>query len=236
MSVQTSRAREIHWDKAAEALWRVGFSRIGVLLSRSECTELRTCYTQPSHFRSRIDMARYRFGRGEYQYFRYPLPETISRRRTTLYTHLAPVANSWMTALGISTIFPEDLETFLERCRSCGQTRPTPLLLRYRAGDFNCLHQDIYGELVFPFQVIIALSDPVAEYSGGELMLVEQRPRAQSRGHVIRLCQGEGVVITTRFRPVKSARGFYRGNIRHGVSTITSGERFTLGIVFQDSK
>jgi uncharacterized protein len=227
---------QFQWANLAETLWDLGFSPIGVLLSEIECRELRNLYSEPDRFRSRIDMARYRFGKGEYQYFQYPLPETVSRLREELYSHLVPLANSWMAALGVPADFPSELSDFLGKCKRRGQARPTPLLLRYRTGDFNCLHQDVYGEVVFPFQVVVGLSDPVADYSGGELLLVEQKPRAQSRGHAIRLVQGEGIVISTRFRPARSARGFYRAVIRHGVSTVTSGERFTLGIVFHDSK
>jgi uncharacterized protein len=193
-------------------------------------------YSESERFRSRIDMARYRFGNGEYQYFNYPLPEIVAELREELYGHLAPVTKRWMEAHGIRTRFAKEFRGFLEECHSHGQTRPTPLLLRYETGDFNCLHQDVYGEVVFPFQVIIGLSDPHTEYARGELLLVEQKPRAQSRGHAIPLGQGEAIVITTRFRPVKSARGFYRATVRHGVSTITAGERFTLGIVFHDAK
>lgn len=222
--------------KCCGAICEQGFRRIGVLLSEDECTELRDLHSESERFRSHIDMARYRFGKGEYQYFRYPLPETVSRLRYQLYPHLAAIANSWLTAVEIATEFPEDLSAFLKQCRAHGQARPTPLLLRYRTGDFNCLHQDIYGELVFPFQVIVALSEPGLEYEGGELLLVEQKPRAQPQGHAIRLARGEATVISTRFRPVKGRRGFYRAIMRHGVSTVTSGERFTLGIIFHDSK
>lgn len=193
-------------------------------------------YPDPTRFRTKIDMARFRFGRGEYQYFRYPLPELISRLRKVLYANLYQIANGWMSSLNIDAKFPATLDTFLEHCRKRGQVRPTPLLLRYQMGDFNCLHQDVYGEVVFPFQVIIALSEPGTEFKGGELLLVEQIPRAQSRGHVLTLARGEAVVISTRFRPIKGARGFYRATVRHGVSTVIAGERFTLGIVFHDSK
>jgi hypothetical protein len=193
-------------------------------------------YSDPARFRTKIDMARFRFGRGEYQYFRYPLPELISRLRKTLYPNLYAIANAWMSALKINAKFPATLDAFLEHCRKRGQVRPTPLLLRYRTGDFNCLHQDVYGDLVFPFQVIVALSAPVTEFQGGELLLVEQIPRAQSRGHALTLARGEAVVISTRFRPIKGARGFYRATVRHGISTVVAGERFTLGIVFHDSK
>lgn len=191
---------------------------------------------ETERFRSRIDMARYRFGRGEYQYFAYPLPESVQRLRESLYIQLAPVANEWMSALKLPEDFPAGLDSFLKHCHARGQKRPTPLLLRYKTGDFNCLHQDVYGEVVFPFQVVIGLSRPGEEYSGGELLLVEQQPRAQSRGHSILLQQGEAVVITTRYRPVKGARGYYRTNLRHGVSPVLSGERYTLGIIFHDGK
>ncbi len=181
-------------------------------------------------------MARYRFGRGEYQYFADPLPARIDQLRHDWYAKLAPTAREWMAALSLESKFPDDLDTFLKTCGKAGQKRPTPLLLRYREGDFNCLHQDLYGDIVFPFQVVIALSRPGDEYDGGELLLVEQQPRAQSIGHAIRLEQGEAVAITTRYRPVKGSRGYYRTNIRHGVSPITRGERYTLGVIFHNAK
>ena len=180
-------------------------------------------------------MARHRFGRGEYKYFAYPLPALVEELRQALYVCLAGCANDWMEALSRSGEFPDDLMSFLERCHERGQERPTPLLLRYRVGDFNCLHQDLYGDIVFPFQVIFCLSQPEDEFTGGELLLVEQQPRAQSVGHAIRLEQGEAVVITSRYRPAKGSRGHYRTNIRHGVSRILSGERYTLGVIFHDA-
>jgi hypothetical protein len=236
MMEAAKRVPEFEWRAIGEHLWQHGFSRIGVLLSESECKDIRSMYADSSRFRATIDMARFRFGRGEYQYFRYPLPELISRLRKALYANLYEIAGAWMSALKIKAKFPATLDLFLEHCRERGQVRPTPLLLRYRAGDFNCLHQDVYGDLVFPFQVIIALSAPVTDFQGGELLLVEQIPRAQSRGHALTLARGEAVVISTRFRPIKGTRGFYRATVRHGVSTVVSGERFTLGIVFHDSK
>jgi hypothetical protein len=236
MFAQAITVAGVDWTQVTEALWSEGFGRIGILFSQAECRDLRSMYSDSDRFRSRIDMARHQFGKGEYQYFKYPLPEIVSELREELYARLAPVATHWMEALGARARFDGELNGFLKQCHGHGQTRPTPLLLRYQAGDFNCLHQDVYGEVVFPFQVIIALSDPTREYEGGELLLVEQKPRAQSRGHAIRLEQGEAVAITTRFRPVKGARGFYRATIRHGVSTIMTGERFTLGIVFHDAK
>lgn len=230
-----ARMTAIAWADVKKSLWANGFSRLGPLLSRQECRSLRELYGDDEHFRSRIDMARYRFGQGEYKYFRYPLPKTIAKLRSELYPPLRTIANPWMAAIGLESDFPPRLEPFLANCAARGQTRPTPLLLRYRDGDYNCLHQDVYGELVFPFQVIFALSDP-ERYEGGELLLVEQHPRAQSRGHALKLAQGEAVVISTRFRPVRGSRGFYRAAMRHGVSTITRGERLTLGIIFHDAK
>ena len=194
-------------------------------------------YGEVGHFRSRIEMERFRFGRGEYQYFAYPLPELVAGLRASLYKELSGPANEWMSALSLPADYPDNLEVFLDRCHKAGQKRPTPLLLRYRAGDHNCLHQDLlYGKVAFPFQVIFCLSRPGDEFTGGELLLVEQRPRAQSVGHVIRLEQGEGVVITTRYRPARGGRGWYRTNFKHGVSTVETGERYTLGIIFHDGE
>jgi hypothetical protein len=221
--------------QTADELRARGYARLGALLPRPDCEALRALYAQPDNFRSRIDMARYRFGRGEYQYFRYPLPAKVDALRHELYEHLAPVASEWMESLKLPTAYPPGLDEFLAQCHGAGQARPTPLMLHYRAGDFNCLHQDLYGDIFFPFQVVIGLSRPDAEFTGGELLLVEQQPRAQSVGHAIRLEQGEGVVITTRYRPVKGSRGYYRTNFRHGVSPLLSGERFTLGLIFHDA-
>ena len=217
-------------------LWTKGYARLGTLLSRGECEGLRSMYEEEEGFRGRIDMARYRFGRGEYRYFAYPLPRLVQQWRTSLYGTLLPTAREWMERLGIEAEYPAEHEAFLQQCHESGQTRPTPLLLRYRAGDFNCLHQDLYGPIVFPFQVVVALSEAGREYEGGELMLVEQQPRAQSAGKVVRLRQGEAVAITTRYRPVKGTRGYYRTNFRHGVSPVESGERYTLGLIFHDAE
>jgi uncharacterized protein len=218
-----------------ESLWVRGYSRLGILLNERECEGIRFLYAQPERFRSRIDMARYRFGRGEYQYFQYPLPEKIDALRRKLYGQLVSTAREWTAALSRQQEYPDELACFLEQCAAAGQARPTPLLLRYQAGDFNCLHQDLYGEIFFPFQVVVCLSKPDHEFTGGELLLVEQQPRAQSVGHSIRLEQGEAVVITTRYRPVKGSRGYYRTNFRHGVSPLLTGERYTLGIIFHDA-
>ncbi len=193
-------------------------------------------YADTALFRSRIDMQRYRFGRGEYQYFAYPLPPVIAKLRTALYAVLAPVAREWMAALSLPADYPAGLDAFLERCHTAGQCRPTPLVLRYGPGDYNRLHQDVYGAIVFPFQVVTALSHSGTDFTGGELLIVEQQPRAQSIGRVVHLEQGEAAVITTRYRPVKGTRGYYRTNMRHGVSPILSGERYTLGLIFHDAE
>ncbi|PYX10380.1 MAG: prolyl 4-hydroxylase subunit alpha [Acidobacteria bacterium] len=231
----SSVIQSLSWPEIRSSLWNSGYARMGRILVRAQCEELRSLYSDASLFRSRIDMERYRFGRGEYQYFANPLPAIVAELREKLYRFLAQAANEWMSALRIKADFPADLASFLRQCHRRGQKRPTPLLLRYKQGDYNCLHQDVYGDVVFPLQVIFALSKPDDEFTGGELLLVEQRPRAQSIGHVIRMEQGEAVVITTRYRPVKGSRGYYRTNFRHGVSEVLSGERYTLGIVFHDA-
>ena len=226
----------IDWTAVEAGLRARGHGPLGKLLSPGECAEVSAMYDAPDHFRSRVQMQQFRFGRGEYQYFANPLPSIVSELRSGLYASLAPIASRWNHDLGNAVEFPVALPEFIETCHEAGQTRPTPLLLRYREGDFNCLHQDLYGDIVFPFQVLVALSQSGVDFEGGELILVEQQPRAQSVGHVIRLQQGEGVAITTRYRPAKGARGFYRTNIRHGVSVVSSGERFTLGLIFHDAK
>jgi uncharacterized protein len=227
---------EISWTEVRDRLFESGFASLGRLLDEDTCREISGWYDDDTLFRSRIDMARYRFGKGEYKYFAYPLPRLVADLRESLYRGLAPIASEWMQDLGLAKEFPEDLQSFLQRCHSHGQKRPTPILLRYRAGDFNCLHQDLYGELFFPFQVIFALNRQGKDYEGGELVLVEQRPRAQSTPNVIVPAQGEAIVITTRYRPVRGTRGFYRSNVRHGVSRLHSGTRHTLGILFHDAK
>jgi len=223
------------WPQVCSSLWRQGYGRIGQVLTSAECEALRAQYADPERFRNRIDMARFQFGRGEYQYFAYPLPPIVDELRAALYSKLAETACQWMQALSLAGDFPASLAAFLDRCHAQGQTRPTPLLLRYRTGDYNCLHQDLYGDVVFPFQVIVGLSRPGEEFTGGELLLTEQRPRAQSMGHALRLEQGEAVAITTRYRPVEGARGYHRTTMRHGVSPILSGERYTLGLIFHDA-
>ncbi len=206
------------------------------LLTAPECRQLAADYEQSGLFRSRVLMARHGFGQGEYQYFAYPLPELVQALRTKLYEALVPLANRWHYALGLPADFPARHADYLARCHQAGQSRPTPLLLRYEAGDFNCLHQDLYGEHVFPFQVIVQLSRAGTDFGGGELVMTEQRPRMQSRPMVIALQQGDGVVIATRYRPVQGARGHYRVNLRHGVSEVTHGMRHTLGLIFHDAQ
>jgi hypothetical protein len=226
----------IDWCTAEQSLWANGFANLGKILTGTECDNLTTLYPNEKHFRSRINMERYRFGRGEYQYFAYPLPEAVTQLRTNLYTRLTPIAGRWMEALNLREDYPGSHEKFIESCRENGQTRPTPLLLKYTTGDYNCLHQDIYGDIVFPFQVIFSLSEPLEDFTGGELLLVEQRPRAQSAGRVLLPRKGEAIVITTRWRPVQGTRGFYRAALKHGVSRVHTGTRFTLGIIFHDAQ
>ncbi len=206
------------------------------LLDPGECRSLASLYSDDSLFRSRVVMSRHGFGRGEYKYFSYPLPDTIRHLRTRLYPRLAPIANRWNESLGIEVRYPAKHVDFLARCAEAGQTRPTPLLLQYEAGDYNCLHQDLYGEHVFPLQVAILLSRPEEDFTGGEFVLTEQRPRMQSRAEVVPLHQGDGVVFAVHHRPVKGTRGMYRVNMRHGVSRLRSGHRHTLGIIFHDAK
>jgi uncharacterized protein len=232
-----SRIERLPWSRLESSLWLRGYAKTEEpVLTVAECTSLRQMYSQPNRFRSRVEMERYRFGVGDYQYFDDPLPEVVQELRTHLYPFLAPIANRWTEALGLPGRFPSRLTELAALCRQSGQTKPTPLLLHYEAGGYNCLHQDIYGELVFPFQALFFLSEPDRDYTGGEFLLVEQRPRAQSIGEVVRAGRGEMVIFTTRYRPVKGARGYYRANVKHGVSRIKSGTRYTLGIIFHDAR
>lgn len=230
-----ARLEQLDWQMIAQQLWDFGYAKTPPVLQPEECRELIALYTDKSRFRSRIDMARYRFGEGEYQYFAEPLPALVQDLRHDAYPPLAGIANRWMEALGASERYPLDLSGLLARCRAQGQTKPTPLLLRYETGGYNCLHQDIYGDVVFPLQLTCFLSQQGSEYTGGEFLLLEQRPRAQSRGEVVTPAQGEILVFATRYRPVAGARGYYRVNMRHGVSRVKSGVRYTLGIIFHNA-
>ena len=230
-----ARIAAIDWSAVTEGLDRYGYAPLGTLLSANECAELAGLYEDGDRFRSTVVMARHGFGRGEYKYFSYPLPSIIATLRPALYRGLAPIANRWHAAMGVETSFPAGHADFIKRCHQTGQGRPTPLLLRYHEGDYNCLHQDLYGEHVFPLQVVILLSEPGTDFSGGELVLTEQRPRMQSRVEVVPLAQGDAVVFAVRERPVQGSRGSYRVNLRHGVSRVRSGHRQTLGVIFHDA-
>ncbi len=231
-----SRLSDLDWGDIERSLSEQGYARLPNLLTPDECACVVALYDDDTRFRSRIDMARYRFGVGEYRYFAAPLPPLVADLRTHAYPPLAAVANRWMAALGVRDRFPDDLGAFLARCHAKGQRQPTPLLLRYAAGGYNCLHQDLYGEVAFPLQIAVFLNRRDVDYEGGEFLLVEQRPRAQSRGEAIATDHGEGVVFTTRYRPVRGSRGHYRVNVRHGVSPVRRGTRHTLGIIFHDAK
>jgi hypothetical protein len=216
-------------------LFLQGFSKVPGLLTQGQCEELQGLYGEGALFRSIINMQRYRFGKGEYKYFAYPLPGLLQELRSKYYTLLAPVANAWMQALNIETVYPEQHEAFLKQCHDHKQLRPTPLVLRYEAGGYNTLHQDLYGQVYFPFQMVLALSQPGRDYEGGEFVMTEQVPRAQSKAQVIPLNQGDALIFTTNFRPVQGARGYYRAAMKHGVSEVRSGVRYALGIIFHDA-
>lgn len=231
-----ARLAAYDWTALASELDISGCALLPRLLSPAECLSLASFYHDDSRFRSRVVMARHGFGNGEYRYFRYPLPELLSALRTALYSHLAGVANEWNVRLGVDERYPPDHASFLKRCREVGQTRPTPLLLQYVPGDFNCLHQDLYGDLAFPIQVAVLLSQPFQDFSGGEFVLTEQRPRRQSRVEVVPLFQGDAVAFAVNSRPVQGSKGNYRVNLRHGVSRVRSGKRHTVGIIFHDAR
>lgn len=230
------RVAAIDWQAAARELDRYGCATTGAILTPEECAALARSYDDDALFRSRVIMSRHGFGRGEYKYFAYPLPDVIAALRLALYPPLAEIANRWNEAMGIDVRYPAAHAAYLKRCHGAGQTRPTPLLLRYGEGDYNCLHQDIYGENVFPLQVAFLLSRPGQDFTGGEFTLTEQRPRMQSRAEVVALIQGEGVIFPVHHRPVAGTRGTYRVNMRHGVSRLRSGQRHTLGVIFHDAK
>jgi uncharacterized protein len=230
------RLDALDWKGIEESLWEYGYARTTPVLTADECAELIALYADDSRFRSRIDMARYRFGVGDYKYFAHPLPPLVAALRTHAYPRLAAIANRWQEALGSRQGYPADLDGLLARCRRHGQAKPTPLLLHYEAGGYNCLHRDLYGDVAFPLQLTGFLSRPEADYRGGEFLLVEQRPRAQSRGEAILPAQGEILVFTTRDRPVRGSRGYYRAAMRHGVSRVLAGSRYTLGVIFHDAR
>jgi uncharacterized protein len=229
------RVKTLDWKRIPDDLDAQGCAVIEKLVSADECSALTRLYSRDDIFRSRVVMGRHGFGRGEYKYFSYPLPEIISRLRTSLYRHLMPIANRWNAAMGIDVRYPAKHADFIERCHEAGQLRPTPLLLQYEPGDYNCLHQDIYGEHVFPIQVTILLSEPGRDFTGGEFVLTEQRPRMQSRPEVVPLRQGDAIAFAVHHRPVQGTRGVYRVNLRHGVSRLRSGHRHTAGIIFHDA-
>ena len=235
LSSLSRRIDSADWTKAATDLDADGWSLIPALLAPEECEDIAARYADDSLFRNRVVMARHGFGRGEYKYFANPLPDPVHKLRAAFYPRLRPIANRWNEAMNLRQRFPEDHADFLLRCHAAGQTRPTPLLLQYGEGDYNCLHQDLYGEHVFPLQVAILLSAPGYDFTGGEFVLSEQRPRMQSRPEVVALRQGDAVIFAVHHRPVRGTRGFYRVNMRHGVSRIRSGHRHTLGVIFHDA-
>lgn len=231
-----ARVEAIDWAQATAELDAQGCAVLRGLLTPDECTALAAMYPDDGQFRSRVVMGRHGFGRGEYKYFAYPLPDLIAELRPALYGRLAGIANRWNESMGIDIRYPAAHAAFLKRCHDAGQTRPTPLLLQYEAGDYNCLHQDLYGEHVFPLQVAILLSEPGRDFAGGEFVLTEQRPRMQSRAEVVPLGQGDAVAFAVHHRPVQGTRGTYRVNMRHGVSRVRSGHRHTVGVIFHDAK
>ena len=231
------RIGSLNWDEAEESLSACGYAVTDPILSSEECASIVSLYNQPARFRSHVIMERHRFGVGDYKYFANPLPDLVENIRTAAYPHLAKVANEWAKAFGDKKPpFPADHAAFLKLCHKAGQTKPTPLMLHYEAGGCNCLHQDLYGEIAFPLQMVFLLGQPGRDWEGGEFLLVEQQPRAQSKGEVVSATQGQAIIFTTRYRPVKGSRGYYRVNLRHGVSRIHRGTRYTLGIIFHDAK
>jgi hypothetical protein len=230
-----ARIAAIDWDQVVNSVESHGSAVMPRLITPGECAALAELYPDESVFRSRIVMARHGFGRGEYKYFRYPLPALVAHLRTTIYPHQLSIANRWNEALDADVRFPPTHAAFIRRCHAAGQKRPTPLLLQYGAEDYNCLHQDLYGEQVFPLQVAVLLAEPGRDFAGGEFVLTEQRPRMQTKAQVVDLHQGDAVVFAVHHRPVRGTRGFYRVNMRHGVSEVRSGHRHTLGIIFHDA-
>ncbi len=235
MAEIADRVAGLDWNRIGADLDRWGAATTGPLLSAGECRALTALYPDDSRFRSTVTMARHGFGRGEYRYFGYPLPDPVAALRAALYPRLAAIANDWAGRTGDDRRYPERLDDWLAECHVAGQTRPTPLILRYGPGDYNCLHQDLYGEHVFPLQAALLLSEPGADFTGGEFVLTEQRPRMQSRAEVVALARGEAVIFPVNRRPVQGSRGIYRTAMRHGVSRLRSGERYTLGIILHDA-
>ena len=230
-----ARVCALDWERLSLDLDAQGSAVIESLISRQECAALVSLYPAEDNFRSRVVMARHGYGRGEYKYFNYPLPAIVAELRTAIYPQLVPIANTWNAAMGLAVRYPNRHADFIARCHAAGQRRPTPLLLQYGKDDYNCLHQDLYGEHVFPLQVAILLSEPGRDFMGGEFILTEQRPRMQSRPEVVPLRQGDAVAFAVHHRPVQGTRGTYRVNLRHGVSRLRSGHRHTLGIIFHDA-
>ena len=230
------RVAAVEWGRVRQDLDEQGFAVVPGLLSTESCRAVSSLYPDDARFRSRIVMARHGFGRGEYKYFTYPLPDLVAGLRTGIYPHLASAANAWNEAMSLETRYPARHEAFLGQCHAAGQTRATPLLLQYTPGDFNCLHQDLYGEHAFPLQVAVLLSQPDEDFTGGEFVLTEQRPRMQSRVSVVPLRRGDAVAFAVHHRPVRGTKGIYRVNLRHGVSTVRTGRRHTLGLIFHDAE
>lgn len=230
------RVQALDWQRLSRALDAQGNATIGGLLTRAECQHIASWYADDALFRSRVIMARHGFGRGEYRYFAYPLPEPVATLRGELYRPLAALANRWHEQLRVAARYPEAHQAFVAQCRSAGQSLPTPLLLQYGPGDYNCLHRDLYGDCFFPLQVAILLSQPGEDFTGGEFVITEQRPRMQSRAEVVPLRQGDAVIFAVNHRPVTGTRGTYRVNLRHGVSRVRSGSRHTLGVIFHDAR
>ena len=230
-----SRAAAVDWQQVAASLDERGYATTAALLATEQCRGLSALYDREEAFRSRVVMQRHGFGSGEYKYLRYPLPDIVEALRQSIYPQLAPIANRWRERLREEGRFPPALAAYLKECHAAGQERPTPLILKYEADDYNCLHQDLYGDLVFPLQLTVLLSAPEDDFTGGEFLLVEQRPRAQSKGEVVPLRQAEAVIFPVHHRPVEGTRGPYRVTMRHGVSRLRSGRRFTLGIIFHDA-
>jgi uncharacterized protein len=226
---------DISWEQVSRELDADGNAIVRRVLSADECDDVRALYQEKQIFRSQVVMERHGFGRGEYRYFSYPLPELIAALRTAVYPHLVAIANRWNEAMGFDVRFPATHAQFMQRCHQAGQTKPTPLILKYENGDYNCLHQDLYGEHVFPLQLAVLLSEPDRDFTGGEFVMTEQRPRMQSRPIVIPLRKGDGVVFAVNYRPVQGKKRVYRVNLRHGVSRLRSGSRYTLGIIFHDA-